>query len=222
MPPSTTEGGTARIAVWDLPVRLSHWLLAALIGAAWWTGEEELVQWHYRVGLAILGLIVFRLVWGFIGSSTARFTGFVRGPRAILDYLRGRSPFALGHNPLGALSVLALLGLVAIETGLGLFATDEDGLLTGPFAALVSEETAEDLTELHADLFDCLLVLIALHVAAVLWYLVVRRRNLVAPMITGTAEAPAGTEPMQTAGAGRFLAAAATAAAAVYLVGFVI
>jgi cytochrome b len=205
----------ARVAVWDLPVRLFHWLFAALIAAAWWTGEEEMVEWHYRIGLAILGLLVFRLVWGFIGSSTARFAGFVGGPRAILDYLRGRSPLAIGHNPLGALSVLALLGLVALEVGLGLFASDEDGLLTGPFASLVSDDTAERLTELHEDAFDWLVVLIALHVAAILWYLFVRRKNLVAPMITGWTQAPAGTPAMVRGSAWRAVLAALAAFAAV-------
>jgi cytochrome b len=214
--------GETRVAVWDLPVRLFHWLLAALIAAAWWTGEHEMVEWHYRAGLAILGLLVFRLVWGFIGSSTARFSGFVRGPRAILDYLRGRSAFTLGHNPLGALSVLALLGLVAAEVGLGLFASDEDGFLTGPFAAFVGDETAERLTGVHEELFDYLVVMVAIHVAAILWYLVVRRKNLLRPMITGTGDAPAATEPMRPAGAGRLLAAAAIAAAVVYVVGWVL
>lgn len=174
-----------------------------------------MLDWHYRAGLAVLGLVVFRLVWGVIGSSTARFSGFLRGPRAILDYLRGRSGFVLGHNPIGALSVIALLAMVALETGLGLFASDEDGLFVGPLAAFVSEDRAETFTELHEDLFDYLLILIGLHIVAILFYLVVRRHNLVKPMLTGSIPAPPGTPPMQSAGAGRFLLAAAIAGAAV-------
>lgn len=210
MPRSTPEP-SVRVAVWDRAVRIVHWLLAALIGLAWWTAEEEMLDWHERIGMAILGLLVFRLVWGFVGSSTARFAGFVRGPAAILDYLRGRSGFVLGHNPLGALSVLALLTLVGAEVGLGLFASDEDGFLSGPLAAFVSEDMAETLTGLHEDLFDWLLVLIGLHVAAIAFYLLVKRDNLVAPMLGGRRSAPEGTPPMVAAPAWRAFAAAVVA-----------
>ncbi|MEA3042128.1 MAG: hypothetical protein QOC65_1617 [Sphingomonadales bacterium] len=214
MPRSTPEP-TVRVAVWDRAVRIVHWLLAALIGLAWWTAEEEMLDWHERIGMTILGLLVFRLVWGFLGSSTARFAGFVRGPAGILAYLRGRSGFVLGHNPLGALSVLALLTMVGLETGLGLFASDEDGFLSGPLAAFVSEEMAETLTEVHEELFDWLLVLIGLHVAAIAFYLLVKRDNLVGPMLSGRRPAPEGTQPMIAAPAWRVLAAAAMAVAAV-------
>ena len=88
-----------RVRIWDLPVRLVHWSLVLLVTFSWWTAEQEWMEWHYRSGLAILGLLVFRIVWGVIGSSTARFASFVRGPRSILDYLRGRAEFVLGHNP---------------------------------------------------------------------------------------------------------------------------
>jgi cytochrome b len=222
-PPSGTEPAApiapaAPVAVWDRPVRLVHWLLAVLIAFAWWTAEEEMLDWHYRAGLLILGLIVFRLVWGFVGSSTARFESFVRGPRAIADYLRGRSGFVLGHNPLGALSVLALLGMVSLEVGLGLFASDEDGFLVGPFAAFVSEDLAETLTDLHADLFDYLLILIGLHLAAIAFYLLVKRENLVGPMLGGRRPAPLGTPPMASAPASRAALAAFVAFAAMSLV----
>lgn len=153
-----------------------------------------------------------------IGSSTARFSSFVRGPRAILSYLRGRSGFVLGHNPLGALSVIALLAMVALEVALGLFASDEDGFFSGPLATFVSEDTAETLTDLHVDLFDYLLVLIGLHVAAILFYLLVKRDNLIGPMMSGRRPAPPGTEPMVAAPASRFLVAAGLAAVTVYLV----
>jgi cytochrome b len=206
------------VAVWDWPVRIVHWAIVLLIAFAWWTAEEEMVDWHYRAGMAVLGLLVFRIVWGFIGSSTARFSSFVRGPRGILSYLRGRSGYVLGHNPLGALSVLALLAMIAAEVGLGLFASDEDGLMSGPFASLVSDDLSERLTDLHHDLFDYLLVLIGLHVAAILFYLLVKRDNLVGPMIVGRRSAPAGTEPMAAAPLWRFLVAAGIAGAVVWAI----
>jgi len=216
-PPSATEpeAPASCVAVWDRAVRLVHWLLAALIAFAWWTAEEELLDWHYRAGLLILGLVVFRLVWGFVGSSTARFASFVRGPRAIAAYLRGRSGFVLGHNPLGALSVLALLAMVSLETALGLFASDEDGFLSGPLVGFVSEDLAETLTELHADLFDYLLILIGLHLAAIAFYLLFRRDNLIGPMVSGRRPAPPGTEPMVAAPASRAAVAALVAFAVV-------
>lgn len=217
MGPSRTEPG-GQVAVWDLPTRFFHWALVLLIAAAWWTGEEEMADWHYRAGLAILGLIVFRLVWGVIGSSTARFAGFVKGPRAVLDYLRGRGGPVHGHNPLGALSVVALLAMVAAMVGLGLFASDEDGLMPGPLSGWISEERVEAATELHEALFDWLLILIGLHVAAILFYLVVKRDNLVGPMFTGRRPVSVGTEAMVPAPVARFLVAAAVAIGTVWLI----
>ena len=214
---TATERRT-KVAVWDLPVRLVHWAIAVLVAFSWWTAEEEMLDWHYRSGMTLLGLVVFRLVWGLIGSSTARFTGFVRGPRRILDYLRGRREFVLGHNPLGALSVLVLLFMLSVQIGLGLFAADEDGMLSGPFSHLIDEETVETVTELHKTSFDVLKWLIVLHVGAVLFYLLVRRKNLIGPMITGRTSAPAGTAGIKRAGRARFLVAAAVAFGAIWAV----
>ena len=188
-----------RIKVWDWPTRLFHWLLVVLIAAAWWTGEAEDLVWHYRIGLAVLMLVLFRLIWGVIGGSTARFARFVKGPRAIAAYLRGTSPPAVGHNPLGALSVLALLGLVSLVVALGLFATDDDGLDPGPLSHLVSYEAAEQAQELHETAFDLLLVMVAIHVAAILYYWLFKRDNLVGPMLTGSREGPEGAEPLRPA-----------------------
>ncbi len=208
-----------RVKVWDGPTRLFHWLLVLLIAGAWWTAEKGDLVWHYRIGSGLLGLLVFRLIWGFIGSSTARFSGFVRRPRAVLAYLRGRSPHAIGHNPLGALSVLALLGLTAVIVGLGLFASDEDGIFPGPLSHLVSYERSEQSAELHEDLFDFLLVLIAVHVAAILYYALFRRENLVGPMLTGAREVPDWVEPMRPAPAWRLALAVMLAAAAAVWIG---
>ena len=210
-----TIDGRRRIAVWDAPVRIVHWLLALLIPFSWWTAEQEMMEWHYRSGLAVLGLVVFRLIWGVVGSSTARFATFVRGPRTVVDYLRGRREFVLGHNPLGALSVLALLFMLSLQVGLGLFAADEDGLESGPLAHLVEAETAEEVAELHETSFDVLKWLIVLHVAAILYYLLVRRKNLVGPMVSGAAAASAGAAPMVAASRLRVAISALAAFAAV-------
>lgn len=207
-----------RIRIWDLPVRLFHWLLVLLIAAAWWTAEEEMLTWHYRVGTAILALLLFRIVWGFIGSSTARFSSFVRGPGAIIVYLRGRLPPAAGHNPVGALSVLALLGLLVAITGLGLVSSDEDGLAPGPLSHLVGYEVSEQAHDLHEDGFDLLLVLIGLHVAAILFYALVKRTNLIGPMIGGAGAAPPGARPMSPAPSWRLLVALAVAGGGAWLV----
>jgi cytochrome b len=216
LPKTEAKGG--RIAVWDRPVRIVHWLLVILIPFSWWTAEEEMLDWHQRSGIALLGLLVFRIAWGLIGSSTARFSSFVRGPGTILSYLRGRVASPIGHNPLGALSVLALLGALALQIGLGLFSADDDWLWPGPLTGLIGEELAEDMAEWHEAAFNLLLAVIALHVAAIAFYLLVKRRNLVTPMVTGVAEAPPGTEPMQGAGALRFFAAAGIAFAAMWAV----
>jgi len=184
-----------KVPIWDLPVRLVHWTLAGLIAFSWWSAEYHYDDLHIWSGLAVLTLLIFRLLWGVVGSSTARFATFVRGPRAVLAYLRGGWR-GIGHNPLGALSVLALLGLVAVQTGLGLIASDEDGLMEGPLAGLVSLDASSSARDLHEDLFNVLLAFIALHVAAIIYYKF-RGRGLLKPMITGQGEAEAGVRPMR-------------------------
>lgn len=198
-----TEPTARKQAVWDLPTRLFHWTLVALIGLSWWSAEEGELDLHLWLGMAVLSLLIFRLLWGLFGSSTARFARFVRGPRAVLDYMRGKWT-GIGHSPLGALSVIALLALVGFQAGLGLFSSDEDGLMTGPLANAISLGLSERITDLHGDLFDVLLVLIGIHVAAVIFYLIVKRRNLVWPMVTGKAALDPGTQPMR---AGKWWAA---------------
>jgi cytochrome b len=178
--------GAVRIALWDLPTRIVHWSLVILIPFSWWSAENHDLERHRWSGYAILGLLVFRLIWGVVGSSTARFANFVRGPRAVIAHVRGTGERQLGHNPLGGWSVMAMLALLTIQVGLGLFASDDDGLETGPLNHLVTYATAETITELHELLFNLLAALIALHVATVLFYLFVRRDNLIAPMLRGS------------------------------------
>jgi len=185
----------ARQPVWDIPVRLFHWTLAALILFSWWSVHNHHTDWHIWSGCAILTLLIFRLLWGFVGSSTARFSTFVRGPRAIAGYWRGTWR-GIGHNPLGALSVLALLAALAVQVGLGLFSEDEDGLYMGPLAQLISVDASDKARDLHETWFNVILVLIALHLIAILYYRA-RGRKLTLPMITGRAEVEPGTEPMR-------------------------
>lgn len=181
--------GTGRIAVWDVPVRIVHWAIAALIGVSWYSAETHMMDWHRYSGYTILGLVTFRILWGFIGSSTARFTNFVKGPGAILRYagsLHERTPGkAIGHNPIGALSVLALLLVTIVQVATGLFAVDVDGIESGPLADRVSFDQGRWLAALHRGSFTALQILVALHVVAILFYLFYKRDNLIGPMITG-------------------------------------
>lgn len=192
---------TSRIAVWDLPIRLFHWTLVALLGFSWWSAEEGHVEWHMWSGYAVLTLLLFRLLWGFVGSSTARFANFLRGPGAVVAYLRDMKGWRpIGHSPLGALSVFALLLVLLGQVALGLIQVDDDGLVEGPLAHLVSLETSEWAHDLHEhEWFDLILVLTVLHVGAILFYRLVLGKRLVKPMLTGRADLDPATEPMRPA-----------------------
>lgn len=185
MPKRTAEH--AKTLVWDIPIRCVHWAFVILISAMWWTAESHEMALHKQLGMVFLGLLFFRILWGILGSSTARFTSFVRGPATVLAYLKGAhsKDEAVGHNPLGGWSVLALLGLMLMQIALGLVAQDVDGLESGPLNHLVSYDVAEAAREWHEALFNALLVLISVHVGAIIFYRVVKKDNLVAPMISG-------------------------------------
>ncbi len=186
--------------VWDLPIRLFHWLLTALVAFSWWSIENHHTDWHIWSGVAILTLLVFRLLWGVFGSSTARFANFLRGPRAVGEYLRDPHGWRLaGHNPLGAVSVIVLLLATAVQVGLGLVAVDEDGLDEGPLAHLVSLELSEAARGLHADFFNVLMALIVLHVAAIIVYRLALGRKLTGAMISGRSALEPDVEPMRPA-----------------------
>lgn len=174
--------------VWDVPIRLFHWLLVGLIAFSWWSGENHAMEWHRWSGYAILFLLVFRLYWGLVGGRTARFAHFVRGPGAALAYLRGVGSGDVGHNPLGGWSVVAMLAILIAMVTAGLFAVDVDGLESGPLADYVSFDAGRWASDMHSLIFNLLLGLIVLHVVAILFYGMARRRNLVGPMITGGAK----------------------------------
>jgi len=202
-----TEGAAPapRIRVWDVPVRACHWLIVLFVAASWWTAETKRMDWHRYSGYALLAISTFRVYWGFFGSSTARFSQFVRGPRAVVSYLKGRWAVMPGHNPLGALSVLVLLGLLFSQIVLGLFAVDVDGIESGPLSTYVSFDTGRAAAEWHEELFDALLWLIGLHVAAVLFYLLYKKENLVGTMLHGMRRFPsAQVTPVRTASWVRF------------------
>ena len=180
--------GTTRVRVWDVPTRVVHWLMAILIAASWWTAENGNLEFHRYSGYSLLALLLFRLYWGVVGSSTARFNHFIKGPSSILRYVRGGSSETLGHNPLGALSVVALLLLLLTQVTLGLFAVDVDGLESGPLSHLVSFEAGRACAEWHETVFDVLVWVIGLHVAAVLFYVLFKKQNLITAMLHGYRE----------------------------------
>jgi cytochrome b len=176
------------IRVWDLPTRLFHWsLLAAFVGA-YLTGDVfDLLEPHQWIGLVMVFLLSFRLVWGFVGSTTARFSQFVRGKEAVSDYLNGRWQ-GVGHNPLGGWSVVAMLALLVAMTITGLFANN-DADFTAPLTFLVSDSVSSLLTSAHHLLFKLLLVLVAIHIGAIFFYKIVLAKDLVTPMLKGDAPA---------------------------------
>ncbi len=188
------------VPVWDAPTRIFHWSLVLLFGLSWWSAEEHVEWLHLWSGYALLFALIFRLLWGFAGSSTARFSSFLSTPRSVMSYLRGgwRQP-VVGHSPLGALSVVALLALLIAQVGLGLFATDEDGEMFGPLATLISLDASDKALELHEINFDLLKILVIVHLAAIAFYWLVLKKRLIGPMIRGNAALPEGTLGMRPA-----------------------
>jgi cytochrome b len=182
MNPASTE-----VRVWDWPVRLTHWLFVFCLALSWWSAEQRAMDWHRYSGYALLGLLIFRIYWGFAGSSSARFSTFVRGPSRVVAYLRGTSEQhrTAGHNPLGGWSVAAMLTLMLAQVLIGLFVSDVDGLESGPLSHLVSFEASRTLAEIHEIVFNLILGLVALHIAAILFYLFAKRDNLIVAMLTG-------------------------------------
>ncbi|MBE7420536.1 MAG: cytochrome b/b6 domain-containing protein [Ideonella sp.] len=190
-PDASTPSGQRAVRVWDLPTRWFHWLLTAAIVAQVVTGKigGAALQWHLRIGYCVFGLLLFRLVWGFVGGHWSRFASFVYGPGSVLRYLRGRPAagdwFHVGHNPLGSVSVFAMLALLALQVATGLVADDEIAT-TGPLNRYVSSAFALGATAWHKGPGIALIVvLVLLHVGAIAYYRVRKGQNLVAPMLHG-------------------------------------
>lgn len=182
------------LRVWDLPTRLFHWLLALCIVASFVSvkiGGNAMV-WHGRFGYVALTLILFRLAWGVVGPRYARFAQFVKGPAAVLQEIRGLGPRAPGHNPLGALSVLAMLMIIGLQAGLGLFSSD-DIAFDGPLAKHVSGEAVAFATRWHHRFEWLLIGMIVLHLAAIFWHQRIRGHDLVRPMLTGDQSMPSAS-----------------------------
>lgn len=186
------------VKVWDAPTRIFHWSLVACFAGAWITAEMGDREWHERFGLAVIALVLFRIVWGFVGGEFARFTSFVRGPGAVIAYVRetigGRHREQPGHNPLGALAILALLLLLATQAGMGLFAND-DILYEGPLYHLVTYDLSGTLTGWHHRLFDLILIVVGIHVLAVISYMLFLGVDLIQPMFTGVKRLPLDAVP---------------------------
>ena len=204
-----------------------HWVLATCVFGSItsaWIGGNAMV-WHFRSGYVVFTLLAFRLVWGLVGGHWSRFASFIYAPGTVLRYLRGQSRadehHEVGHNPLGAFSVFAVLGLLALQVGTGLFADDEISN-TGPLQKFVSNATSLALTKWHKGYGQWLVIaLIVLHVSAVLYYWLAKRHNLVKPMLTGDKQLVAPAPQAVDNARARTLAAVLLAACAV-LVGWVV
>ena len=180
------------VRVWDLPTRLFHWALVACVIGLVITANVggNWMNWHLRLGYTVLSLLLFRLVWGFVGGHWSRFSSFIYGPGTVLAYLRGeaRPEHQVGHNPLGMLSVLALLFILLAQVGTGLISDDEIAF-TGPLVRFVSGETVSDATGYHKDIGKFIVIaLVVIHLLAIAFYKLVKKDNLVRPMLNGDKE----------------------------------
>jgi cytochrome b len=190
----------SHLRVWDVPTRLFHWAIVMLVATSWFTAQNGFMRVHMWSGLLLLTLLIFRVAWGLLGSTTARFSDFVSGPGKVLGYVRdlarGSKRLYGGHNPAGGWMVVMLIGALALQAVTGLFAND--GVhFDGPLAALVSAEASDRVTNWHGMIFNFILLLVWMHVVAVFFYLCVHRENLVGPMVTGrkkVTHVPAGLE----------------------------
>jgi cytochrome b len=176
--------------VWDLPLRLFHWLLVTSMIASYVTAKLgfDWMQWHFYLGYWTIGLLAFRILWGFFGPKHARFGSFIRNPSAIWLYMKSLfhrdSVRSIGHNPVGGLMVILMLVLVAVQATTGLFATD-DVVWAGPYNPSVSSSTASTLSSIHSINFNIILGVVCLHIAAIVFYGLYKRQNLVVPMLHG-------------------------------------
>jgi len=210
-----------RILVWDLPVRLFHWALVLLVAFSYATGKigGGWMEWHLRSGYAILALLAFRILWGLVGSDTARFSAFLRAPGAAVEYLRarmaGRHPHVLGHNPLGGWAVLAMLLVLLLQATTGLFADDEIST-QGPLAAKVGNALVSRMSWIHSWNEWAIVTLVVVHLVAIAVYRFAWNVRLVAPMIHGHMEVGDEVAAPRTRNPAVALVLFALACAAVY------
>jgi cytochrome b len=204
----TSRPAVARVRAWDLPTRLFHWSLVTLVVCAWVSFEfaeklgDTTLKWHRYNGYAILILLVWRLLWGFVGSSTSRWSAFVRWPWVaagyLLDLVRGRSRHFLGHNPLGTYMVLGLLAAVGLQGILGLMTVEHNDTAWGPLYKLVSEGTVKQISYYHVRLLNYLILpLIAVHITANVLYGLIKKDPIVPAMVTGLKPAGAYEDSLE-------------------------
>jgi cytochrome b len=176
--------------IWDLPLRIFHWLFAITILASWYTSDQDhdLIELHMQLGFLAIGLIVFRLLWGFIGSKHSRFASFLPTPKQLFSYIKNltnnKNVTSVGHNPLGSLMVIVMIGLVSLQAVSGLFIND-DIFSAGPYYGSVSKEIEQVMMFLHHHTFDYMIAAIALHLIAIFYYVRIKKQSLILPMITG-------------------------------------
>ncbi len=183
---------TTKRLIWDLPLRLFHWSFVLTIFGLWYTAEQgsELIDIHMILGYVVLGLLVFRVLWGVIGPKHARFSQFIPSPKTLLNYLKNKDKKnqSAGHNPLGALMVVLMIFLVSIQSISGLF-IDDDVFSAGPYNSIISSDIEKVMSFLHHNTFDLVLIAIGLHMAAIGYYTLIKKHSLIAPMVTGKKDA---------------------------------
>ena len=218
-----TQQNNVAVKVWDLPIRLFHWGLVVSIAVSFISMELQNMEVHVISGACVLGLLIFRLLWGLWGASTAQFHRFIPSPVTLINYFRkpkSDSSLKIGHSPLAAVSVVAMLVAIGLQAITGLVA-DDDVYTTGPLIDYVESEFSEWATGLHATNSDIVLALIALHIVAIMFYKFVKKQSLVKPMITGSSahesEKVTVENPLIERSYAVFLLTAATAAAVPYV-----
>jgi cytochrome b len=182
--------------IWDLPTRLFHWALVVLIFISWLSAREDWMRLHVLSGLSVLTLLLFRIIWGFIGSDSARFSRFLKSPFAAVHHLlhlhRREPDTETGHNAAGGWMVLGMLALLLVQVGTGLCSND-DVLTEGPLALIVGKDRSDWLTHIHHVNFILIEIVVALHVLAIVTYRVLKGHNLLWPMVTGKKRLPGAT-----------------------------
>ena len=177
--------------IWDLPLRASHWLLVITLLVLYITSElgTDYMQYHIYAGYLMIGLVTFRIIWGVLGTRHARFVNFLTTPSNIIDYIKNKqSVEPVGHNPLGGLMVLFMLCILLLQAVSGLFVSD-DILYAGPYNGVYSTDLDKLMTQIHHIVFDLIIVAIALHIAAIIFYQRVKKQDLIKPMLSGKKEA---------------------------------
>jgi cytochrome b len=182
--------------IWDLPIRVFHWSLVILLFTSWLSAKMDWMRVHVLCGLSILSLLLFRVIWGFIGSDTARFGWFLKSPveavRHLMHILRREPDTETGHNAAGGWMVLGMLAVLGVQVGTGLCAND-DVMTEGPLALIVGKDRSDWLTHIHHLNFYVIEIVVLLHVVAIVAYRVLKGHNLVTPMITGKKRLPGAT-----------------------------